>query len=107
MHWKLVRFFEKYYTSYLEKIIPSSPNRSRIYDLQHTYLVYLPPHLYCMYILLSQVVIDEDDKFLKLLELLGLYQEQGKPFTLSGNSCVSCQIKISLTVSRESGGNRA
>ena len=28
-----------------------------------------------------QVVIDEDDKFLKLLELLGIYQEQGKPKT--------------------------
>ncbi len=24
-----------------------------------------------------QVIIDEDDKFLKLLELLGIYQEQG------------------------------
>ena len=33
-----------------------------------------------MYIIvvLCQIVIEEDDKFLKLLELLGIYQEQGK-----------------------------
>lgn len=36
-----------------------------------------------MYILLCQIVIEEDDKFLKLLELLGIYQEQGKHFTFN------------------------
>jgi len=39
-----------------------------------------------------QVVIDEDDKFLKLLELLGIYQEQGKMHKLS--SSIARQRKV-------------
>ena len=44
-----------------------------------------------LYFLLSQVVIEEDDKFLKLLELLGNYQEQGKHITKKLFSNCNCQ----------------
>ena len=45
-------------------IPPSAPKETQIQKYQVDLLYF-------------QIIIDEDDKFLKLLELLGIYQEQG------------------------------
>ena len=55
-----------------------------------TYLCFLS--LLCLLRLL--LIADEDDKFLKLLELLGIYQEQGKHWA---ESVVKLYVKENVT----------
>lgn len=55
--------------------------------------IYYSCHSKCaVFLFVLQVVIDEDDKFLKLLELLGIYQEQGKMHNLSSSIARQCKV---------------